>query len=254
MKFQMTNFVPSGHLPQGDKFQISSKCQKGAFAFLFLTSYFLLLTSSLAQAQIATTPEFFVTWRSGAYVESGYQGKILPVAGAPITLAMNLIDGGKLANLSKTMIRWIKNDKIVQSGIGLQTVTIPTSSLTDRDEIRIKIVVSQYKGADLPHSFVLPVAAPEVVIRATYPGWLVPAGNASFRALFYHWSIAAPEQLLIRWSLQGQTIESSGGSATLAATIPEAAAGSALTLQLTTNNTVNDLESANTLAQLLIIR
>lgn len=220
---------------------------RGVSAVFVLLSCFIafLLYFSPAHAQTVAAPNFFVTWRSGAYVESAYQGKILPTAGAPLTIAFELIDGGKLANLSKTMIRWIKNDKIVQSGIGLQTVTIPTSPIADRDEIRIKIVVSQYKGADLPHSFVLPVAAPEVVIRAPFVNRFIPTGTQTLRALFYYWNTDRAGTLIANWSLQGERLTTSGGNRAATITLPQSAAGQSLHLTVSATNEADNLELAS---------
>lgn len=211
--------------------------------FLVASITGLVLFSGFARAQ--TTPDFYVTWRSGAYTESGYQGKVLPVAGAPITIAFELIDGGKFANLSRTTIRWMKNGRLFQSGVGLQTVTIPTDPIIDRGEIRIKIVIAQYKGVDIQRNFILPVVAPEIVIRAPYPNRLMPSGTQTIRALFYNWSAAQAGTLAAEWTMQGERLTTTGKDNVVTLNLPRTAAGQLLLISVAAKNLANDFETAN---------
>lgn len=220
---------------------------------LLLSCFFAFLFFYVA-AQAQTAPQLLITWRSRAYVEPSFQGKILPVAGAPLEASAMMIDAGKPVDLSKQTIRWFLNNRLLQSGTGLQTVAVPGDPLLRDAEIRLKVVIAGYKGADQQAVIVLQPTRPEVIIRPTYPEWYVPAGNALFRAMFYHWSAESPDALSLRWSLQGQTVESFGEGAALAAEIPAAAAGNTLSLQLTANNTANALEAASAFAQLLITK
>ncbi len=66
-----------------------------AILFLILTGFFL----AGAQAQ-TTGPQLMVTWKARTYAPPGFDGKIMPTANSAITASVELIDGGKIIDLS----------------------------------------------------------------------------------------------------------------------------------------------------------
>lgn len=201
-----------------------------------------------------TTPEFFVTWRAGSYVSPSYQGKILPIAGTPIEIGFELIDGGKIADISKNTVNWILNGKKIASGAGLKATTFATNPLALTASPEIKIVVDNYKGSPIQRFLVIPIARPEVVIRSPYPGNVIAPGTNKFDASFYYWNIASPDDIGITWSLNNEKTGGSARNSNLVLTIPDSAAGTSLNLKLSAKNLLNEFEFADDSANLAIIR
>lgn len=205
-------------------------------------------------AHAQSAPEFFVTWRAMGYVSPSYQGKILPTAGTPIEIGFELVDGGKIADISKSTVNVILNGKKVSSGLGLKTAVVATKPLIMTGGAEIKIVVDKYKGATAETFFTIPLARPEVVIRSPYPGNVVSPGNSSFDALFYYWNVATPDRLTLAWSVNNEKAGGTGAGSGLTVTLPAASAGSALQLGVSAKNLDNEFEFADDSANLAVVK
>ena len=85
------------------------------FLYFFFCCWFLFFNFANAQTVTQTTsrPQFMVSWQAQSYAPSWYQGKIFPTKGSRINVVFELVDGGKIADLSKLKVRWYLNDKLV---------------------------------------------------------------------------------------------------------------------------------------------
>jgi len=153
----------------------------------------ILGNALLINAQTAT--EFLVTWKASAFVPAGYQGKILPTRESVINISFDVIDSGKIADLSRNEIRWKSGGKIINSGIGSKNSSFVISKIAV-DELRINITILNYKGLDLNKSISIPIADPEVVIQQI--------GPASFEAKPYFFNINNVSLLNFDWTANGE--------------------------------------------------
>ncbi len=170
---------------------------KKAFQILVVVFVFSLLaigyTLNPASSSAQQAPELMVTWQSNNYAPPAYQGKILPIDGSRIDMALELIDNGKIANLAAKEIRWLINGDELKSGFGLKNISFVADGFQGDQEVEITIV--DYNGVNLEKLITIPVVRPEVVITG---------GPDIFRALPYFFNVRNLSQLQFIWSANGR--------------------------------------------------
>jgi len=202
------------------------------------------LAIAKSQAQVPSQ-QLLITWQAKNYAPAGYKGKVLPTAGSRITASFDLIENGKIADLSGQTIYWYLNDLLISNVPGIQTVNFLAPGSAP-DVIRLKIQLPFYRDNLLSRAVQIPVVAPEVVIESPYPGGMVNGTSASLKAVPYFFSVLNPSALNFTWSVNGQTAESKENPDELVATInPDARSGSTINVGLTVQNPKNSSEAAN---------
>ncbi len=175
------------------------------FTLAFLVFCFLSFVSVRAQI----SPQFLVSWQTQSYAPGWYTGKIFPTQGSSVEISFELIDSGKIVDLSATKVRWYVNDKLVQNeqnGLGLKYLkTIVPNYAGQEMEIRITIV--DYKGQVLNNTIRIPVVKPEVVIDAPYPGNKVSFGSNFFEAIPFFFNIKNLGNLSFEWTFNNKKSE-----------------------------------------------
>ena len=132
-------------------------------AILLPTTYCLLTLTTNAQ----TAPEFMVSWKAIDYVPADYLGKTLPTQTTQVEAAFDVIDQGKIADISKDIISWYDNDTFIGSSVGLKTLRFTPNSPQSNT---IRITVASYNAnGDISTSFLLPVVNPEVAVSVPTP-------------------------------------------------------------------------------------
>lgn len=179
----------------GNKMKNYNQKLKIGFYFLVFVFTFSFLIFSFAGAQQA--PELMVTWKADNYVPSDYQGKALPSSGTGIEMAVELIDGGKLADLSRYEIRWSVNKKLKQSGVGLKNFSFITDRFQGAPSVAVTVV--NYRGGDLQKNITIPLVSPEAAIDGR---------QGVFEALPYFFNVRRIAELDFQWSANDQ--ETSG--------------------------------------------
>lgn len=170
-----------------------------SFAFLALLAFPLL--SSAQQ----TEPTFFITWRAQSYVPAGFGGKILPAPSSPVTASFELVQNGKLVNISQETILWYLDRKLIQSGKGLQTISFFTSDVPGfQHGLRARINNFQDKGIIVVKTIQIPVAQSEAVIAAPFHQNTFSGGSARVTALPYFFSVQNKSELTFIWEVNGQ--------------------------------------------------
>ena len=219
----------------------------------FLISYFLNLTpSSSAQA----SPQFLVSWQAQNYVPSWYQGKILAVNGTPVSISFELVDGGKIADLSKTIIRWYVNDDLVRNennGLGIKNlkINIPDSN---GGQTNIRIAVVGYRCGDLIDKILeIPVVGPEAIINAPYPNKAIKIGLSNFGVNPFFFNISDIDNLLVNWSVNGQAPANSNNPYLLSLNIgSDTPQNTQINISVSVKNILKSLEFASQSIQLQV--
>jgi len=223
-----------------------------SFAFLFCVSFALLPLISEA-----ASPQFLVSWQAEGYVPNWYRGKILPTNGTPVAISFELIDNGKIADLSKTKVRWYVNDNLVkneENGLGIKALEINIPDYPGQEtEIRISVV--DYKGGEtLDRIIKIPVVGPEVVIDSPYPDKKISPGLSIFQATPFFFNVKDLNSLSIEWSANEQKPkEFSVNPWLLNLNIgPETPKGTEIKLSVLVKNVLKELEFAIKSIQLQI--
>lgn len=174
--------------------------------FIFTVSTFYFLFSTFYSANAQTSPEFLVSWQAQSYSPSWYLGKILPTKDSQIKINFELIDSGKIVSLSKNIVRWYVNDKLVlneKNGLGVKSYSFIAPDYPGQ-ETEIRITIPDYKGKVLDKIIVLPIAGPEAVIDNSYPNREVFIGKSRFSAHPFFFNIKNKSGLAFEWLVNNQ--------------------------------------------------
>lgn len=151
-----------------------------------------------ALAQTATAPQFMVTWQAQNFAPADFAGKLLPIANTPIDVVFNVIENGKIADLTNTEVRWYVNNKIQQSGRGRQTLRFNAPEFSGGDQ-EVRISIPSYKNRELTKTITIPVTTPQVIIQTPLISNEVPRGDIRLKALPYFFNVSNLKNLGITW-------------------------------------------------------
>ncbi len=156
-----------------------------------------------SRAQTASGPKVLLTWRAQVYVPADYKGRVLPTGGSNIYASVEVIDNGRLVNLSGQEIFWYMNDEFIEGGGNRQTVlfTLPDRTGTNVD---LRVQIPNYKGGVLK-TVTIPVVVPQVVVEAPFPGNLVNTTAFDLQALPYFFNVQNLSALLFSWKVNGES-------------------------------------------------
>ena len=223
-----------------------TQCQKFLLCiFLVFALYILSSISSSAFAQ--TSIQFLTSWQAQNYAPSWYQGKIFATRGVPIEISFEMLDKGKIIDLSKTIVRWYVNDKLVaneDNGLGLKTLKIIAPDYAGH-ETNIRIAIVNYLSGDtLYKNIAIPIVAPEAVINAPYADRKIGFGQSVFTATPFFFNVKNLDNLSVDWSTAEQN---AGGQLSWSLNLniePTTPSGSIINLSVAIKNALNELESA----------
>ncbi|GEM_PF-501598 len=235
------------------------------FALAF--AIYLVSAGVLKGSAQQSEPQFLVTWSAKSYVPPQFKGKILPAAGSLVTVSFELLDNGKLIDLSRPfvysclnsftgavvthqdvpVIYWYLNDVLVKGGTNQQTVAfyVPTAVSGALD---LKIQIPNYeKGCFSDFVFSetqIPVASPEVVIEAPYPNGNFTTTSFVVTGVPYFFGVASPAELSYTWNVNGETPPNAENPEELNVALnPDAPSGSTVSIGLSIQNPKNPSES-----------
>ncbi len=224
------------------------------FIWLIFIGYLLLAINYFANAQ--TSPQFLISWQAQNYAPSWYQGKILAVNSAPVNISFELIDGGKIVDLSKTVVRWYVNDNLVineDNGLGIKKLKINIPDYNG-GQTQIRIAVVDYRGGDLIDKLVeIPVVSPEAVINAPYADGKIKTGSSILGLIPFFFNINDINNLLVGWSINGQVPANSDNPYLLNLNIgSDTPQNTQINVSVSVKNILKQLEFANQSIQLQI--
>lgn len=208
----------------------------------------IVLIGQIGQAQ--ASPQFMVSWQADSYAPSWYSGKIFPTKDSAIEISFELIDNGKIADLSKSAVRWYVNDKLVKNesdGLGIKYLRFITTDYPGNDT-EIRISIPSYKNfGPLDKIFSIPVAKPQVVIDALYVNREISSGKNIFQAIPFFFSAKDLSKIVYKWFVDNREVIDLGDNfKILDLTIPrEAPKGTIINIKTTVKNLLKDAEFAS---------
>ncbi len=157
----------------------------------------------LIQTVQAANPSILLTWDSSAYVPPGFAGKNMPTANSMITAAAELIDNGKIIDVSRQNVYWYQNNNFIDGGIGKQRISFRAPGIAG-STISLRVEFPEYsKGSQLKTADIQ-VVRPEVVIESPFPGGKFSSSPLSLIGQPYFFNIASLSQLNFSWNVNGQ--------------------------------------------------
>jgi hypothetical protein len=205
--------------------------------------FFLLIVSAPLFAFAQPAPEFMVSWQADSYVRAWYQGKALPSAGSQVKVSVELVDNGRLVDLSKQEIRWLINSRDAKSGIGLQTITFNVDSI--RQAQKIIVTIANYKGSNINHLVTIPRVQPEVVITLPALNQEISAGLHRIRGLPFFFASTDIGDLRFSWSANGENLAGPANTSEIELDTTQVPVDSRVNLSLMVQNLINPRESAS---------
>ena len=204
---------------------------------------FYLLISLLA-AHAATAPKLVLTWHAKTYAPTDFGGKVLPIASSNITAFLELVDGGRVVDLSGRTIYWYANDALMSNKIGTTSLGFRTPDIAG-GTIDLRVQIPNYDGATLTKTVEIPVTDPLVVIDAPFPGNIAAQSPIEVHALPYFFNVTQKENLAFRWMANGQAPEQSTEPDRLVISLgANTAANFPIALNLRVNNSLVATENA----------
>lgn len=149
--------------------------------------------------------EFMTSWSAKTYAPAWYTGKVFPVYQSFVTVAFELVENGKMVDLSKTIVQWYVNDTMLRNetnGLGIKKFTLYNQQYNG-DIINVKIAIPNYKGSALQKTIDIKVKNPEVVIDVPYFEKRVPKGDATVFAWPFFFNATRASELGLQWNTEG---------------------------------------------------
>ena len=186
----------------------------GKMKYVFGMAVFLAVALGGRPVSVHADTDFMVDWKAKTYVPAWYEGKAFPTYQSFITIGFELIENGKVVDLSKTAIRWYVDGKLLKnetSGLGIRQVTVYNKKYGG-DMASIKIAIPDYKGQALTKLLDIPVKKPEVVIDVPYAGKKVARGESLLFAWPFFFNATGAEGLSLQWKVDGNALKTSSAS------------------------------------------
>ncbi len=177
---------------------------------LFIGIFAAAFVGRVSSARAAT--DFMTSWQAKTYVPAWYIGKAMPAYQSFITVGFELIDDGKIADLSKTIVRWYIDDKLFKNednGVGIKKVTVYNQKYGG-DVTSIKISIPNYKGVPLERSIDIPVKDQEVVIDVPFFDKRIPKGDDAMFAWPFFFNAPTMDMLGLQWNTPGSEAKQAG--------------------------------------------
>lgn len=211
---------------------------------IFFVISFSLFAGPIFSRVQAAGPQGVITWKARTFVPSEYQGKTLPGSNTPVLASFEILDGGKLVNISGYKIYWYMNDHLIDRGVGLQTVTLRTPQVVGGGTITLRAQISDYPGGIFSKSVDIPLVSPSVVLESPYAGNRFTGQSAQLKALPYFFTVTDISFLSFSWKVNGGPVQTIENPQYLTVNInPGAAAGSLLDVAATVTNPAGYFES-----------
>src|SRR6266481_1567741 len=148
------------------------------------------------------SPLVFISWKAQSYVPANFQGKVLPTASSSFAASVEVIDNGKLADLSKQTIYWYADDEFLGGSAGAQAITF-SGPATSPNLLNLRVQVPGYPGGTLIKTVEIPIMDPEVVIVSPYPAHVFSSSPATVAVRPYFFHANDLSGLTINWLLNG---------------------------------------------------
>lgn len=161
----------------------------------------------LSSAHAAT--EFMTSWQSQTFVPAWYEGKAFPTYQSPINIGFEIVEDGKMVDLSKTAVRWYVDGKLFRNetnGLGIKQVIVFNRKYGG-DISSIKISIPDYKGRVLEEILDIPIKRPEVVIDVPYFQKKVEKGTNTLYAWPFFFNATNAGGLSLRWIVDGNELQ-----------------------------------------------
>ncbi len=219
-----------------------SKIIKSLITVFLSITIFIVFQNARAQS----LPIFLASWKAYNFIPPGFIGKALPLAeGTPVEVAFEIIQNGKIVDISKNDVKLFANNKKKAEGFGVRRFRFVTDG-SRAYEIKINVLDSR-GDIQFEHRFVIPAASPEIAVSYSYPRNTIKAGVNVFQIIPYFFNISRINDLRFSWAVNGAAPEATDKNPDqLEIAVPnDYPKNAAITISAAAQNNLRELEVAN---------
>ncbi|MBI4085620.1 MAG: hypothetical protein HY432_03925 [Candidatus Liptonbacteria bacterium] len=210
---------------------------------ILITAFGWILPHSFGQTA-PVSPQILLTWKANTYVPDRFSGKVMPAANSQITASVELIDGGRIMNISGQNIYWYADNNFIDGGIGKQSVTFRAPDVAG-GSIDIRAEIPNYSRGRQFKTVTIPIVKPHAVIEAPFPSGKFSSSPLNLVALPYFFNVTSISQLNFAWNVNGQTPSGAENPQNLNVKFePTLPSGSVISVSLSIGNPSADFETA----------
>ncbi len=210
--------------------------------FFFLGLAIVLPAAGLAQT---SEPIPIITWKARSYAPAEFSGKPLPISNTPILASLEVFANGKKANISGYRIYWYLNNRLVDRGVGLQSVSIRAPQLLNGGIASLRAKIDDYPGFSVSKNVDIPVVTPSAVIKRSVSGNTFFSKKLEFEVVPYFFNVNDIPSLSFSWKVNNEVVSAAENPQNLVVNInDDAASGSALNVEALVSNPAEFFESA----------
>lgn len=212
--------------------------------FLF---FILGLAAFLPVAGLAQTAEPIpvISWKARSYAPAEFQGKPLPISNTPILASLEVFAGGKKADISNYRIYWYLNDRLIDRGVGLQSVSVRAPQLLNGGVVSLRAKIDDYPGFQISKNINIPITTPGAAIKRSSAGDKFFSKTLEFEAVPYFFNITDIPSLSFSWKVNGESVSAAENPQKLIVTInDDAASGAMLNVEALISNPMEYFEFA----------
>lgn len=147
--------------------------------------------------------QVFITWHANTYIPPEYAGKALPSANSKVQAFAEVVDHGKIVDLSKLTVFWYLNNNFIAGGVGATSASFRAGEALS-DKLSLRAEVQGYKAITLIQTVTIPVVLPSVVINGPYPTDQTFESELRLRALPYYFNVTDPLQISLGWKVNDE--------------------------------------------------
>ena len=210
--------------------------------------YVLFLFSSFNFAYAQAGYEFLTSWKADSFTPTWYQGKVLPTRGSRVSVSFELLNNGKVSNLSNTAVRWYVNDNLMKNennSLGIKNYSFTVTDYPGNN-IEVRIAIPDYNGQSLNKIIQIPVNSPEVVVESPAFSLNNISKTAVFKANPFFFNVKTMKNLSFQWTANGQSTGNYAGSNILNFNVdPAIGENTEISLKVFVKNLLDEMEFAN---------
>ena len=225
-------------------------------AAVFLLAILSVASGAKSDAQ-TTFSKILLTWQATTYAPAAFEGKVLPGPGSAIYASADVIQNGKLVDMSREQIYWYLDDEFLDGGLGKQTISFEVP-LAAPDFAFLSVQLPDYTGHGgslFTNSVRIPIARPETVIESPYPENKFSGTQVRIFGEPYFFNVSKISDLNFLWSVNGKNPPGSESPTELVINInTDAPAKSQVGVSLLIQDPKDLVSSASDILSLILVK
>lgn len=188
-----------------------------------------------------TTNPLIVTWQANNYFPADYAGKAAATPNSPIIVSVELVQNGKLTDITGANIKWYADNSIIANGVGQKTASFDAEQNAVGYQ-NVRVLVNAGKSS-FENSVRIPVVKSSVVITSSLKDRSVkPGDEVVFQALPFFFNIDSIKKLSFFWQINNQSAIGDKNKLTIKVGMPKSDFQNSILVSATAQNSDNPYE------------